>query len=108
MANKNDNDKILNDFFGRNKSEIQDNGFSDCVLNQLPRKKVRKAKWIVPVFTSIGVLISVLLIDFNKVVTELYFFILQVPLLYYFGAIMTAPIVVLLLFFFTEKQSNLQ
>ena len=73
MENK--NDKLLSDFFESNKSEIQNNGFSDRVLNQLPQKKVKNTEWIVPVFTLLGMLVSLALIDLEKVLTEFYYFV---------------------------------
>ena len=102
------NDEILKDFFANNKSEIQDNGFTESVLNQLPRKKVKQAKWLVPVFTLLGIVVSTLFIDFNKLISEIYFSFLQLPLFYYVCLVLTIPVVVLLLFFFAERQNKLQ
>ncbi len=105
---ENNNNKLLSDFFNSNKSGIQDNGFSDRVLSQLPQKRRRKTGWIVPVFTLFGVLLSLVLIDLEKVFAEIYNFVLQIPLLYYIGIIITIPIMFLALFFYAEKQNRLQ
>lgn len=102
MENK--DDKILKDFFENYKSDIQDDGFSNRVLNRLPDKKVRKTEWIVPVFAMLGVLVSILLIDLKEVASELYYFLLEVPLICFVGGIMIVPIVFLPIFFYRERK----
>ncbi|NLI72182.1 MAG: DUF5056 domain-containing protein [Bacteroidales bacterium] len=100
---ENNDDKILKDFLENYKSEIQDDGFSNRVQNQLPQKKTKTA-WIVPVFTMLGFLVSILLIDLNEVISGLYYFILEVPLAYFIGGVMIIPIAFLPLFFYWERK----
>ena len=51
------NDKMLKDFFGENKKELADNGFSKRVMRNLPETADRS--WIVWIFSAIGMAISI-------------------------------------------------
>lgn len=101
---KNKDDKILKDFLENYKSEIQDDGFSDRVLNRLPKKKAKNTAWIVPVFAMLGFLVSILLIDLKEIASELYYFLLEVPLICFVGGVMIVPIVFLPIFFYRERK----
>ena len=51
------NDKLLKDFFGEQRQEIADNGFSKRVSRKLP--EVADRNWIVWVFAAIGMALSI-------------------------------------------------
>ena len=51
------NDKMLKQFFGEQKQEIADNGFSRRVMHNLPETADRS--WIVWIFAAIGMAISI-------------------------------------------------
>ena len=51
------NDKLLKDFFGEQKREIADNGFSNRVMRQLPETTDRG--WIIWVFAALGMALSI-------------------------------------------------
>jgi hypothetical protein len=53
------NDKMLKDFFGENKKEIADFGFTQRVMRKLPEQQDRS--WIMWLFASIGIALTLLL-----------------------------------------------
>jgi len=52
------NDKLLKDFFGENKKEIADFGFSQRVMRKLP--ETTDHSWIVWIFGAIGMVLTFL------------------------------------------------
>ena len=103
MENK--EDQILNDFFNKNKTEIEDFGFSNRVLNKLPKKKTRNTGWIVPMFTLLGVVVSLLLIDIRALYMDMLWFISETPLYYFIAAIMVVPLIFLPFYLYWERKN---
>lgn len=101
MENK--EDMLMRDFFGKNREEIPDNGFSDLVIRRLPGKK-RKTNWIVPVFALIGTVISLFVIDIHEVVLRAVELVAGIPFVYLLAGFMIFPITILFLYYFCEKE----
>lgn len=99
MENK---DKMLKDFFTENKKEITDNGFSQNVMRKLPAE--RKIEWIIPAFTLIGLFITILLLNVEKLILNAYLLISQLPLLYIAGFFFAIPFVALAAWYLNEKE----
>ncbi len=100
---ENNEDMMMRDFFGKNREEIPDNGFSDIVMRRLPDKK-RKTNWIVPVFALIGTFISLCMIDIHEVVLRMFQLITDIPFIYLLTGFMILPIAILFLYYFCEKE----
>ena len=101
---ENSEDKLLKEFFEKNKVEIQDKGFSTRLMHKLPEKE-RNTGWIVPMFTLIGIIISMFLVDIWGVIYKLYEIFVGIPLIYMMAGIMFFPIVILFLYLYRESES---
>lgn len=101
---ENRDDQILKDFFEINKKEIEDFGFSNRVMSRLPKKREKKTGWIVPVFSTIGLLISFLLVDFRALTLEILSIVSNTPIYYFTGGIMAFPIVFLIFYLIMDKK----
>lgn len=99
---ENREDKLMTDLFGKNKVEIEDNGFSRRVMNRLPEKK-KNTNWIVPLFTIIGIVISMLVIDIREIINQIFNRIIEIPIYYLLGGIMIFPLIVLFVYLYWEK-----
>lgn len=100
---ENSEDKLLKDFFRKNRAELQDNGFSGSIMKKLPVKE-RTTDWIVPVFTLAGIIISLFLVDIREVIFRIYELFTGLPFIYMLGGFMLFPIVILFVYFFCEKE----
>lgn len=99
---ENRDDKLITDFLGKHKVEIQSDGFSKRVLNRLPEKQ-RRTGWIVPLFTLIGVVVSAFLIDIREIFENIFSLIMNVPMYYLLGGVMVFPIIFLFFYLYWEK-----
>ena len=103
---KDKENKLLTDFLGKNKSEIQDKRFSSGVLNRLPEKQTN-TRWIVPLFTLAGIITAALLIDVREMCIRFFGFLIDIPLYYLLGGIMLFPVIFLLFYLNWEKNQML-
>ena len=99
---ENYDDKLITDFFLKNKKEISDNGFSKKVMLSLPEKK--STQWIVLVFSLIGFYISLLFMDVREIITNVFFFIAQINPVYSIACFIMLPFVCLFLWFTYVKK----
>ena len=99
---KNKVDKLTADFLGKNKVEIQDNGFSGSVMRRLPEKQTNTG-WIVPLFTLLGIVVAAFLVDIREVFIRAFGFLIDIPMYYLLGGIMLFPIIFLLFYLNWEK-----
>ena len=86
-----DTDKLLKDFFSKNKKEIQDNGFTRRVMNKLPEQPDHS--WIVWLFACIGILLSLLLGLSSGMLQSTLLQLQKIPVYYLIGAVFTFPLV---------------
>lgn len=84
-------DELLQTFFANNKSEIQNNGFSDKVMKKLPDTNDRK--WIVWTFAALGTSISLLIVFYSGMFTSILQFVLHLPFIYIAGAVFVFPLI---------------
>lgn len=97
------NEKTVKKYFDNHKVEISDNGFTNHVMNKIPQRE-KKADWIIVVFTFLGMIISVLLLDVNKTFNELIQIISQISYLYIIIFVAAFPIVFLSIYYFIQKE----
>lgn len=71
------NDKMLKDFFGENKKEIADFGFTQRVMRKLPEQRDRS--WIMWLFAGIGIVLTLLLGLYTGVVQYLFLYLQIIP-----------------------------
>ena len=84
------NDKLLKDFFGANKQEIADNGFTNSVMRKLPETADRS--WIVLIFAALGMTISIYLGIRFGLVEQLFLLFHHVSIYYLMGMVMGFPL----------------
>ena len=101
---ENSEDKLLKEFFEKNKVEIQDKGFSARLMDKLPEKE-RNTGWIVPLFALIGIILSISLIDIREVIYKIFELFAGIPLIYMMVGIMFFPIVLLFLYLYKEREN---
>ncbi len=102
---ENRDDKLITDFFGKNKTEIQNDGFSGRVMNRLPEKQ-RKTGWIVPLFALMGVIISASVIDIREIFISAFDVLMDIHLYYLLALVMLFPIITLVVYLFWEKNQT--
>ena len=100
---ENSEDKLLKDFFRKNKAEFQDVGFAVSVMKKFHMKE-RTTDWIVPVFTLAGIIISMLMVDIREMIFRVFELVAGIPFIYMMAGFMLFPIVFLFLYFFCEKE----
>jgi O-antigen/teichoic acid export membrane protein len=71
------NDQMLKDFFSENKKEIADFGFSQRVMRKLPEQRDRS--WIVWLFTSIGIALTLLVGMYSGIIPYLFRYVQIIP-----------------------------
>lgn len=86
-----DTDKLLKDFFGEHKQEIQDNGFTQRVMRKLPEQADRS--WIVWSFALVGMVLSLILGFSSGSLQAAISYLLQIPIYYLVGVIFCFPLV---------------
>ncbi len=84
-------DKMLKNFFGENKQEITDNGFTNRVMRKLPEKTDRS--WIVWVFACLGILFSLLLGFYSGSFETILIYIQHISIYYLMLGIICFPFV---------------
>ena len=99
-------DKIVRDFFSDRKQDIANDGFSEKVMKHLPKRE-RKTEWIIPVFTLIGMLLTLALVNVREVIYQIFGLLSQIPLYYLIGTFMLFPIVALLVMFYLNREHQL-
>lgn len=85
------NDNMLKDFFGAQKQEITDNGFTQSLMRKLPDQPDRG--WIVWVFGCIGMIITLSLAIYAGLIQDLLRYMQHVPVYYLLGAVFCFPLV---------------
>jgi len=100
------NDKIFRNFFSEHKQDIADDGFSEKVMTHLPERG-RKTEWIIPVFTLIGMLITLALVNVREMIYQIFGLLSEIPLYYLIGTFMLFPIVALLVMFYLNREHQL-
>ncbi len=87
----NKDDILLKDFFLKHKVEINDNHFTDRVMQQLPEKK--NYEWIIVLLAGIGTIISIILgLNYNIPVASISLP-TELSLYYLLGAVFMSPFV---------------
>ena len=84
------NDKLLKDFFGENKKEIADNGFTHRVMRKLPETADRG--WIVWVFAAIGMALSIYMGISSGLVEQIILLFSHVSIYYILGGVFCFPL----------------
>jgi len=84
-------EQLLQTFFANNKSEIQNNGFSDSVMKKLPDTNDRK--WIVWTFAALGTSITLLIVIYSGMFTSLVRFVQHLPVIYIVAAVFVFPLI---------------
>jgi predicted membrane-bound dolichyl-phosphate-mannose-protein mannosyltransferase len=74
------NNKVLKDFFGENKKEIADFGFSQRVMRKLPAQADRS--WIMWLFAGIGMALTILLGLYTGLIQYVFLVVQIIPQLY--------------------------
>jgi len=86
-----DTDKLLKNFFGEHKHEIQDNGFTQRVMRKLPEQADRS--WIVWCFALVGMVLSLILGFSSGSIQAAISYLSQMPVYYLIGAVFCFPLV---------------
>lgn len=87
---ENDNkDRMLKKLFSSQKQEIRDNGFTRLVMQKLPEKPDRS--WIVWVFTSLGLILSLALGLSSGSIQSTLIHLQKIPIYYLITAIFSFP-----------------
>ena len=82
---------LLQTFFATNKSEIQNNGFSDKVMKKLPDTNDRK--WIVWTFAALGTSISLFILIYSGMFASILHYVQHLPFIYIAGAVFVFPLI---------------
>lgn len=85
-------------FFDSHKREIADNGFTQKVMNELPKRK-RNTDWIIVFFTFLGMALSVIFIDVEETLLAFFQVMKNIPYYYYFAVISAFPLAFISLYF---------
>jgi hypothetical protein len=99
-------DQLLKDFFKEQKKEIPDNQFAEKVIRKLPNKQHR-LHWLVPFAALAGLFVTYCVVDVTKVISDLFFLLLQVPILYLGILSFSIPFICLIVWYFREKEMQL-
>lgn len=86
-----DTDKLLKNFFGEHKQEIQDNGFTRRVMQKLPEQADRS--WIVWCFALVGMALSLILGFSSGSIQAGITYLLQIPVYYLIGIVFCFPLI---------------
>jgi hypothetical protein len=97
------NDKLLKDFFGEQKKEIADNGFSKKVMQKLPEQADRS--WIVWVFAAIGMAISIYLGISLGLVENTFQILKHIPIYYLLAGVFSFPLLGTAGFYLTQNKN---
>ena len=95
-------DKMLKDFFGEQKQEIIDNGFSKRVIRNLPEQNNRD--WIVWVFAIIGLLLTTILAVHTGLIQNIFVAMRDISIYYLLTAVFSFPLVGIIGFYFTQNK----
>ena len=95
-------DKMLKDFFGEQKQEIIDNGFSKRVIRNLPEQNNRD--WIVWVFAIIGLLLTTILAVHTGLIQNIFMATRNISIYYLLAAVFSFPLVGIIGFYFTHNK----
>jgi len=101
METTNEN-KMLKDFFGENKLEIPDNGFTQRVIRKLPEQTNRS--WIVWLFAAIGMAISLLLGINSGLIQSLLIGMEHIPIYYLLAVVFCFPLVGSIGIYYTQNK----
>lgn len=92
------NDASVKDFLHLHKTNVSDDGFTQKVMNTLPRRK-RDFDWIVVVFTFLGMVLSLFLVDVEEALAAFYQTLTHIPYYYYLAFIAAFPLAFLSVFY---------
>lgn len=84
-------------FFAANKQEIQDNGFSKRVINNLP--ETADKQWIVLLMAAIGTSVTFLVCYFGGIFNVVYSLLKEVPSFAILGVVVAIPLLSLFVVF---------
>jgi hypothetical protein len=98
----NETDNMLKGFFGEQKQEIADNGFSKRVMRKLPEQADRS--WIVWVFAIIGMVTSLFLGFYTGLFQNAQFVLPRIPVYYILAGVFCFPLVGTIGFYFTQNK----
>jgi hypothetical protein len=98
----NEKDNMLKGFFGEQKQEIADNGFTKRVMQKLPEQADRG--WIVWVFAAIGMTISLFLGINSGLFQNTLMILTHIPVYYLVAGIFCFPLVGTAGFYFTQNK----
>ena len=71
-------------------------------MRSLPEQT--KIRWIIPAFTLMGLVLTLLLVDLRGIMLKVYFLIEQLPLIYIAGVFFIIPLVLLIVWYVNEKE----
>jgi len=95
-------DNMLKDFFGEQKQEIVDNGFSRRVMRNLPEQSNRD--WIVWVFAIIGLLLTTTLAVHTGLIQNIFMAMRHISIYYLLAVVFLFPLVGIIGFYFTQNK----
>lgn len=95
-------DKILKDFFGEQKQEIPDNGFTQRVTRKLPEQTDRS--WIVWAFTAIGMAISLYLVISSGLIMTVLMNVEHVQIYYLLAGVFCFPLLSSVAIYYTQNK----
>lgn len=87
----NKDDKLMKDFFLKHKVEIDDNHFTERVMQQLPEK--RNFEWIIVLLAGIGTILSIILGWNSKISVPSFTLPAEFSLYYLLGIVFLSPFV---------------
>ena len=83
-------DKMLQDFFSKNKFEIADNGFTHRVMRKLPEQTDRS--WIVWVFAALGTALTLAYGLNTGLIQNVLMYFQHIPIYYFLAGIFSFPL----------------
>jgi len=98
-----DTDKMLKSFFNEQKQKVEDNGFSQRTLRNLPEQIDRT--WIVWIFALIGVIIATAIGINMGLINQTWLLIQHIPVYYWLAAVFCFPLVGGIGFYFGQNRN---
>ena len=103
--NTNIEDDMLKKFFSENKREFADNGFTQKVMEKLPKRQNKN--WILWAFTIVGLVLSMYLVITTGLINSLPKLLNDIPLFYLLVIVFSFPFVVFIGMIF-QKNSQIR
>ncbi len=96
-------DKMLKDFFSEQKQEIEDNGFSKRLLQNLPEQTDRR--WIVWAFAIVGLIISGYIGINSNLFEQIMRLFKHISIYYLLGTVFCFPLIGAIVFYFAQNRT---